>query len=216
MMNTARTSFEDTITTLHSKFLLSTSTEKSVTLRNFHPLVPLSTRKREVSTNGCYDLKNMIEKLAREGQLERYLAKRSDDLGKRKRGDKDRNRQDRPLQIPDRHIHMIVGGLARGGVTKSSRKRYLKEVYHVSKENEVLNLSTISFTREDTQRVTPSPENLVVITMILPNVNLHKTLVDQGSLADILFKPAFDKLGLEEKELRVYPDNLFGLGDAHV
>ncbi|QHO31839.1 uncharacterized protein DS421_8g244960 [Arachis hypogaea] len=48
--------------------------------------------------------------------------------------------------------------------------------------------------------------------MILTNAHPHKTLVDQGSLADILFKPAFDKLGLDEKELKAYPDTLFGLG----
>ncbi|XP_072060337.1 uncharacterized protein [Arachis hypogaea] len=38
--------------------------------------------------------------------------------------------------------------------------------------------------------------------------------MDQGSSADILFKPAFDKLGLDEKEVRAYPDTLYGLGDT--
>ncbi|XP_016199818.1 uncharacterized protein LOC107640830 [Arachis ipaensis] len=50
--------------------------------------------------------------------------------------------------------------------------------------------------------------------MILLNANLHRTLIDQGSSANILFKPAFDKLGLEEKDLKTYPDNLFELGDT--
>ncbi|RTK56727.1 hypothetical protein DRJ74_15210, partial [Enterococcus faecalis] len=52
--------------------------------------------------------------------------------------------------------------------------------------------------------------------MILANAHLHRTLVDQGSSADILFKPAFDKLGLDEKELRAYPDTLYGLGDTPI
>ncbi|XP_072064442.1 uncharacterized protein [Arachis hypogaea] len=52
--------------------------------------------------------------------------------------------------------------------------------------------------------------------MILANTHLHRTLVDQGSSTDILFKPAFDKLGLDEKELRAYPDTLFGLGDTPI
>ncbi|XP_072062128.1 uncharacterized protein [Arachis hypogaea] len=43
-----------------------------------------------------------------------------------------------------------------------------------------------------------------------------RTLVDQGSSADILFKPAFNKLGLDEKELRAYPDTLYGLGDTPI
>ncbi|XP_072078181.1 uncharacterized protein [Arachis hypogaea] len=52
--------------------------------------------------------------------------------------------------------------------------------------------------------------------MILANAHLHRTLVDQGSSANILFKPAFNKLGLDEKELRAYPDTLFGLGDTSI
>ncbi|XP_072088053.1 uncharacterized protein [Arachis hypogaea] len=54
----------------------------------------------------------------------------------------------------------------------------------------------------------------MVITIILANANLHRTLVDQGSSTDILFKSTFDKLGLQEKELRAYPNSLFGLRDA--
>ncbi|PWG74463.1 hypothetical protein DF186_17775, partial [Enterococcus hirae] len=39
-------------------------------------------------------------------------------------------------------------------------------------------------------------------------------LVDQGSSTDILFKIVFDKFGLDEKELRAYPNSLFRLGDT--
>ncbi|XP_072060271.1 uncharacterized protein [Arachis hypogaea] len=56
----------------------------------------------------------------------------------------------------------------------------------------------------------------MVIIIILANANLHRTLVDQGSSADILFKPTFDKLSLQEKELRAYPNSLFGLGDTPI
>jgi len=153
----------------------------------------------------------VIEELAREDQLERYLAERSDNPRKRKSYDEDSGRRDPPLQTPNRHIHMIAGGFARGGVTKSSHKRYLKEVYQVGEEFEVPDLSTILFPKEDAQGVTPGYDDPVVITMILANVNLHRTLVDQESSADIFFKPSFDELKIEEKELRAYPNTLFGL-----
>ncbi|XP_072087151.1 uncharacterized protein [Arachis hypogaea] len=52
--------------------------------------------------------------------------------------------------------------------------------------------------------------------MILANTHLHRTLVDQGSSADILFKPVFDKLGLDKKGLRAYPDTLFELRDTPI
>ncbi|XP_016169459.1 uncharacterized protein LOC107612149 [Arachis ipaensis] len=164
------------------------------------------------STNECYDLKNVIEKLAREGWLDKYLMERSGHHGKRKRDDEDR--RDPPPQTPKRHIHMISGGFAGGGLTKSSCKRHLKEVYQVG--GEVPDLPTISFTKEDGQGIIPGHDDPVVITMILANAHLHRTLVDQESSADIMFKPAFDKMGLDEKELRAFPDTLYGLGDAPI
>ncbi|XP_016203893.1 uncharacterized protein LOC107644527 [Arachis ipaensis] len=164
------------------------------------------------STNDCYDLKNVIEKLTRECRLDRYLMKRLDHHGKRKLGEEDP--RDPPPQTPERHIHMISQGFAGGGLTKSSRKRHLKEVYQV--EGELPDLPTISFTKEDGQGIVPGHDDPVVITMILVNTHLHRTLVDQGSSTDILVKPAFDKLGLDQKDLRAYPDILYGLGDTPI
>nr|XP_025703012.1 uncharacterized protein LOC112803757 [Arachis hypogaea] len=125
-------------------------------------------------TNDCYNLKNVIEKLAREGRLDRYLVERSDNHGKRKRDDSDRRNP--PPQTPERHVHMISGGFGGGGLTKSSRKRHLKRVYQVG--NETPDLLTISFTKEDGQGIIPGHDDPVVITIILANANLHRTLVD--------------------------------------
>ncbi|XP_072071914.1 uncharacterized protein [Arachis hypogaea] len=100
---------------------------------------------------------------------------------------------------------MINEGFAGGGISKSSRKRHLKEIYHVGEGSRSPDLPTISFTKEDAAGIIPGHDDPVVITIIVANANLHRTLVDQGCSADILFKSAFDKLGLEEKELRAYP-----------
>ncbi|XP_072053126.1 uncharacterized protein [Arachis hypogaea] len=150
------------------------------------------------SSNDCYDLKNVIEKLAREGRLDKYLMERSDSHEKRKNDKEDIGRRDWPPQTPERHVYIITGGFAGGGLTKSSRKRHLKEVYQV--EEETLNFPTISFTKEDVQGIIPGHDDPVVITMILANANLYRTLVDQESSIDILFKLAFDKLGLKEED----------------
>ncbi|XP_072088072.1 uncharacterized protein [Arachis hypogaea] len=56
----------------------------------------------------------------------------------------------------------------------------------------------------------------MVITVVLANSNLHRTLVDQGSATDILFKASFDKLDLQEKKLRAYSKSLFGLRDTPI
>ncbi|XP_072064419.1 uncharacterized protein [Arachis hypogaea] len=109
---------------------------------------------------------------------------------------------------------MINGGFTGWGISKSSCKRHLKEVYLVGENDQPPDLPTISFTREDAQGLAPGHDDPGVVTIILESANLHWTLVDQGSSADILFKTAFDKLGLEEKELKAYPNSLFELGNT--
>ncbi|XP_072065654.1 uncharacterized protein [Arachis hypogaea] len=172
-------------------------------------------RVRGHSTNECLELKNIIEKLVREGKLNRYLATRDDEQRKRRR-DEDVGRVERLPCTPERHVYMIHGGFAGGGISKSSRKRHLKEVYHVERKEEALDIPAIMFTKEDVSGIISGHDDPMVITIILANANLHRTLIDQGSSADILFKTAFDKLGLEEKELRAYSNSLFGLGDTPV
>ncbi|XP_057747230.1 uncharacterized protein LOC130966442 [Arachis stenosperma] len=95
-------------------------------------------------------------------------------------------------------------------------KRHLKEVYHVGEGERSPDLPTITFTQEDATSIVPGHDDPVVITIILANANLHRTLVDQGSYADILFKSTFDKLFLQEKELRAYPNSLYGIGDTPI
>ncbi|XP_015970363.1 uncharacterized protein LOC107493843 [Arachis duranensis] len=166
-------------------------------------------------TNECFDLKNIIEKLVRTGRLYRYLANKSDEPRKRRR-EEEVGRTERPPRTLERHVHMIDGGFAGGGVSKSSRKRHLKEIYHVKEGEGAPELPTITFTKEDAAGIISGHDDPMVITIMLANANLHRTLVDQGSSMDILLKMAFDKLGLEEKELKAYPNSLFGLGDAPI
>ncbi|KAL4306202.1 hypothetical protein AHAS_Ahas16G0154700 [Arachis hypogaea] len=54
------------------------------------------------------------------------------------------------------------------------------------------------------------------VIMGLVNGLREGTLVDQESSIDILFKLAFDKLGLKEEELKAYLDTLFGLGNTSI
>jgi len=107
-------------------------------------------------------------------------------------------------------------GIPGRGVSKSSRKKHLKEIYHVKGVEGAPELPTITFTKEDAAGVISRHYDPMVITIILANTNLHRTLIDQGSSADILFKMAFNKLSLEEKELKAYPNSLFELGDTPI
>ncbi|XP_057734405.1 uncharacterized protein LOC130949791 [Arachis stenosperma] len=134
-------------------------------------------------TNECFDLKNVIEKLVREGRLDRYLASKTDEPRKRRR-DEEVGRAERPPRTPERHVHMINGRFAGGGISKSSRKWHLKEIYHVEGGEGSPDLPTITFTQEDATGVISGHDDSMVITI--------------------------------EKELRSYPNSLFGLGDTPI
>ncbi|POO76430.1 hypothetical protein C1T30_43225, partial [Bacillus sp. MBGLi97] len=62
-------------------------------------------------TNDCYDLKNVIEKLVREGKFDRYIAEKGEEIRKRRRGDNE-DRAEQTLRISERYVHMINGGFA--------------------------------------------------------------------------------------------------------
>ncbi|XP_015954602.1 uncharacterized protein LOC107478960 [Arachis duranensis] len=83
-------------------------------------------------TNEFYDLKNVIEKLAREGKLDRFLANRTDELIKRKR-DEEGERAERPPHTLERRVHMINGGFTGGEISKSSAKDTLKKYTMLAK-----------------------------------------------------------------------------------
>ncbi|XP_057734257.1 uncharacterized protein LOC130949602 [Arachis stenosperma] len=83
-------------------------------------------------TNECFDLKNVIEELVREGRLDWYLANKSDEPRKRRR-DEEVERGERPPRTPERHVHMINGGFAGGGSLNHLAKGTLKK-YIMSRE----------------------------------------------------------------------------------
>jgi hypothetical protein len=44
-------------------------------------------------------------------------------------------------------------------------------------------------------------DDALVVTMMIGNYNIHRILVDNGSSADILFLPAFEKMKIEQKRV---------------
>jgi len=52
----------------------------------------------------------------------------------------------------------------------------------------------ITFKKADLQDVVPHDNDLVVISLITAGRRVHRVLVDQGSSADVMFWPTFNKL----------------------
>ena len=76
----------------------------------------------------CYDLKQQIEALIREGKLQKFVSKERTDAHALEQAPRRENDHPRP---PVADIRMIVGGTATTGSSKKARKTYLRMVQNV-------------------------------------------------------------------------------------
>ncbi|XP_075666098.1 uncharacterized protein LOC142635942 [Castanea sativa] len=140
----------------------------------------------------CYDLKQQIEALLRQGRLQRFVSKEKTNPPQ-EQAPRRENKRPRP---PIGDIRMIVGGTATAGSSKKAHKTYLKMVQNIQltsfipKMVQVNNL-LIGFLEEDARCLHHPHDDALVVTIQAGDYNMHQVLVDNGSLADILYYPAF-------------------------
>uniref|UniRef100_A0A2N9INB9 Uncharacterized protein n=1 Tax=Fagus sylvatica TaxID=28930 RepID=A0A2N9INB9_FAGSY len=109
------------------------------------------------NTDDCYDLKRQIEELIKQGKLQRFV-ERDQREGRPPQARPQRPPvEDRP-RPPMGEIHMINGGMAAGGTSRSSRKAYARQIHNVlvtQKANKTPRLEDlpITFTEEDARKV---------------------------------------------------------------
>jgi hypothetical protein len=110
----------------------------------------------------------------------------------------------------------ISGGSALEFETKKERKHYFRKVRNICVEGRVEKTRwshiPITFSEEDV-RLQGFPHNdALVIEANIASWTLGKLLVDNGSLADIIFADAFDKMGLNRDLLQPPDTPLYGFG----
>ena len=169
-------------------------------------------------TADCYDLKQQIEALIREGPLQKFVSKERTDTNLREQAPRRENDHLRP---PVRDIRMIVGGTATTGSSKKARKTYLRVVQNVQLTSSVPKIARresliIGFSEEDARRLHHPHDDAVVVSVCVGDYNVHRMLVDNGSSADILYYPAFQQMGIDRA--RLIPTNapLVGFGGIRV
>jgi len=74
----------------------------------------------------------------------------------------------------------------------------------------------ITFTKGDLRDVVPHDNDPIVISLVTAGRTVHRVLVDQGSSADVMFWPTFDKLQLSPDQLRPYGGCLYGFAGDQV
>ena len=106
---------------------------------------------------------------------------------------------------------MISGGFAGGGESSSARKAHLRsigsgEVMEVQVVSKLPRLkTTITFPDSDLEGFQHTHDDPLVIRVVVENKTIHRVLVDNGSLADIIFASTFDKMGIRRENLEQSP-----------
>jgi hypothetical protein len=70
----------------------------------------------------------------------------------------------------------------------------------------------LSFSEEDDKGVVMPHDDSLVVMMTVANHAIHRILVDNGSLADILYWPAFQQMGIERDRIKPFGSSLVGFG----
>ena len=139
-------------------------------------------------TDKCYDLKQKIENLIRQGKFRNFL-------GQDHKDEKLKGKIKEPSRPPVGEIRIIVGGTSVGQSSKS-RKTYLKVVQNVQLSGRPLRTrgvdeQAITFTNEDAGKVHHPHDDAIVIILLIVDYTTRKVLIDNGSSANILYSLSF-------------------------
>ena len=115
-------------------------------------------------TDECFDLKQQIENLIRQGKLSNFL-------GRDYKDEKLKAKVEESSRPPLGEIRMIVGGSSTGQSSRS-RKTYLKVVQNVqlsrrSPKTRTPDEQAITFTDEDASRIHHLHDDAIVITLLI-------------------------------------------------
>ncbi|XP_077242335.1 uncharacterized protein LOC143882811 [Tasmannia lanceolata] len=104
-----------------------------------------------------------------------------------------------------------MGGPAVGGTSSAARKAYPRQVKAVHTSHKKLKVENeISVSDADLDNLILAHDDALVITMLVANWELKKILVDNGSLADILYYHAFKQMMSGDERLKPANSDLFG------
>ncbi|XP_011085640.1 uncharacterized protein LOC105167565 [Sesamum indicum] len=188
-------------------------------------------REKRHDTEGCFQLKDEIERLVRQGYFrDRILSEHKpgrDDSRRSRSRSRDRHansmREDRTAAARENAsikgvIHIIAGGPS-GGDSKRMRKRYERVSGSNWSRKFVMNVKEkeeISFSSKDRQQGIGSQNDPMLIRMHIANFAVHKVLIDNGSSADIIFKGVVKRMGLENTKLEPVKTLLVSFGGTEV
>ncbi|XP_072066845.1 uncharacterized protein [Arachis hypogaea] len=185
-------------------------------------------QKHGYNTDDCVVAKDLLERLARQGHLNKYIrghiqkritpSTTNDSPEQQHRGKEKApsSQYEKPRGI----INCISGGYASGGSSNSARKRSFRAICSVNgpqQDAEITNQQPqVTFTHADFNSSIQNLDDHVVVTLQLGDLLVRKVLLDPGSSADILFNSTFQKMKLSDNMLQSTGGDLVGFSGERV
>ncbi|KAK0582675.1 hypothetical protein LWI29_028411 [Acer saccharum] len=178
-------------------------------------------------TSKCFQLRDHIESLIRDGHLKDFALKGDKHDGRR--DGRQGNGQDKKSprrNSPNAAINTIFGGPHTG---RSNRERMseVREVMYESRSMEINYVQRnpkkgreghdpITFTAEDSDGIDAKPNDAIVVGVRIAHRDVLRVMIDNGSSTDILSARVYDELRLDRKDFEPFHVPLKGFGGAEV
>ncbi|KAK1588714.1 hypothetical protein Q3G72_026322 [Acer saccharum] len=178
-------------------------------------------------TSKCFQLRDHIESLIRDGHLKDFALKGDKHGGRQdSRQGNGQERKSPRRNSPSTAINTIFGGPHTG---RSNRERMseVREVMYEGRNMEVNSVQRnpkkgreghdpITFTAEDSDGIDAKPNDAIVVGVRIAHRDVLRVMIDNGSSADILSARVYDELRLDRKDLEPFNVPLKGFGGAEV
>ena len=131
--------------------------------------------------------------------------------------DKDHASQRPPSVIGE--IKKIIGGPSTGGLFKSLKKLYQRQVNNIHRTPPLKQRQMdrdMFFSEEDVRGVKQPHDDPLVIMLMIEGFNTKRILMDNGSSADIIYLFAFQQLKLDLGRLHRFKSPLFSFSEDKV
>ena len=162
-------------------------------------------------------LKEQVETLIRQGKLQKYVSHPTSTRPTKPPTQKEQTEISRPGPIGE--IRTIIGRPASGGTSHASRKTYARQVHNIMvvqrpPKNARLDDQVISFSEEDARGTHQPHDDAPVVTLNIASFTTRQVMIDNGSLADILYFLAYQQMKLDKDKLQPMDALLVGfIGD---
>ncbi|XP_057734050.1 uncharacterized protein LOC130949310 [Arachis stenosperma] len=160
------------------------------------------------TTDECVMAKDLLERLARQGLLDKYVDGRIQQRQPRTGGNQpeNTNAQEKVKYQPSQTrglISRISGGCSGGGLTSSARKRTYRAMLVVegvpSEVAPQSSTSTITFEHSNYQAKATNLDGPVVISIQAGNLLVRKVFLDPCNNVDVLIYSTFQKMKLAKR-----------------